>query len=83
VFDVEVTDLMMTGMAGDELARRLRHNEPRLKVLYLTGHSDRLFMEKVTLWQDESCLEKPCRVKGLREAVALLFWGRIEAPPAG
>jgi CheY-like chemotaxis protein len=82
-FDVVVTDLMMPGMAGDELARRLRQDEPRLKVLYLTGHSDRLFMEKVTLWQDESFLEKPCNVKGLKEAVALLYWGRIEAPPTG
>lgn len=82
-FDVVVTDLMMPGMAGDELARRLRQDEPRIKVLYLTGHSDRLFMDKVTLWQDESFLEKPCSVKGLREAVALLFFGRIEAPPGG
>ena len=80
-FDVVVTDLMMPGMSGDELARRLRQDEPRLKVLYLTGYSDRLFMEKVTLWQDESFLEKPCSVKGLKEAVALLFFGRLEAPP--
>ena len=83
VFDVVVTDLMMPGMSGDELARRLRQDEPRLKVLYLTGYSDRLFMEKVTLWQDESFLEKPCSIKGLREAVALLFFGRLEAPPNG
>ena len=83
VFDVVVTDLMMPGMAGDELARRLRQDEPRLKVLYLTGHSDRLFTEKATLWQDESFLEKPCSVKGLNEAVALLFWGRLETPPVG
>jgi two-component system cell cycle sensor histidine kinase/response regulator CckA len=82
-FDVVVTDLMMPGLSGDELARRLRQDEPRLKVLYLTGYSDRLFMEKVTLWQDESFLEKPCSVKGLREAVALLFFGRLEAPPNG
>ena len=82
-FDVVVTDLMMPGMAGDELARRLRQDEPKLKVLYLTGHSDRLFMEKATLWQDESFLEKPCNVKGLREAVALLYWGRIDAAPGG
>lgn len=80
-FDVVVTDLMMPGLSGDELARRLRQEEPKLKVLYLTGYSDRLFKEKVTLWQDESFLEKPCSVKGLKEAVALLFFGRLEAPP--
>jgi len=82
-FDVVVTDLMMPGLSGDELARRLRQDEPKLKVLYLTGYSDRLFKEKVTLWQDESFLEKPCSVKGLKEAVALLFFGRLEAPPWG
>ena len=49
-FDVLVTDVMMPQMTGDELARRLRQTEPALKVLYLTGFSDRLFKEKVTLW---------------------------------
>lgn len=79
-FDILVTDLVMPGISGDELARRLRQNEPKLKVLYLTGYSDRLFMEKSTLWQDEAFLEKPCSVKGLREAVALLFFGQLETP---
>src|SRR5688572_2153488 len=67
-FDILVTDVMMPGMAGDELARRLRQNEPGLKVLYLTGYSDTLFKEKVTLWEGEAFLDKPCSVKGLREA---------------
>src|SRR5439155_12754853 len=52
-FDLLVTDLMMPQMNGDELARRLRQKEPSLKVLYLTGFSDRLFKEKVTLLGDE------------------------------
>ena len=80
-FDVLVTDLMMPQMSGDELARRLRLKEPSLKVLYLTGFSDRLFKEKSTLWQDEAFLDKPCSVKGLLEAVSLLATGRPEAPP--
>jgi CheY-like chemotaxis protein len=79
-FDILVTDLMMPQMTGDELARRLRVARPSLKVLYLTGFSDRLFKEKVTLWADEAFLDKPCSVKGLLEAVALLVFGRIEAP---
>jgi two-component system, cell cycle sensor histidine kinase and response regulator CckA len=76
-FDILVTDLIMPQMSGDELARRLRQVEPRLKVLYLTGFSDHLFKEKVTLWQDEAFLDKPCSVKGLLEAVSLLVTGRI------
>lgn len=77
--DLLVTDVMMPQMTGDELARRLRLNQPSLKVLYLTGFSDRLFKEKVTLWQDEAFLDKPCGIKGLMEAVALLLTGRIDA----
>jgi CheY-like chemotaxis protein len=78
--DILVTDLMMPQMTGDELARRMLMTRPSLKVLYLTGFSDRLFKEKVTLWQDEAFLEKPCSVKGLVQAVSLLLFGRFEAP---
>jgi two-component system, cell cycle sensor histidine kinase and response regulator CckA len=79
-FDLLVTDLMMPQMTGDELARRLRQSQPSLKVLYLTGFSDRLFKEKVTLWEDEAFLEKPCTINGLMEAVALLLFRRLNAP---
>ena len=79
-FDMVVTDLMMPKMTGDELARRLRLASPGVKVLYLTGFSDRLFKEKVTLWADEAFLEKPCSVKGLLQAVSLLTFGRFDAP---
>ena len=78
--DILVTDVMMPQMLGDELARRLREAEPAVKVLYLTGYSDRLFKEKVTLWEDEAFLDKPCGVKGLLQAVSLLLFGRFEAP---
>jgi two-component system, cell cycle sensor histidine kinase and response regulator CckA len=79
-FDLLVTDVMMPQMTGDELARRLRAQYPSVKVLYLTGFSDQLFKEKVTLWADEAFLDKPCSVKGLLEAVALLLFGKCEAP---
>jgi two-component system cell cycle sensor histidine kinase/response regulator CckA len=78
--DVLVTDLMMPQMTGDELARRLRSTMPGVKVLYITGFSDRLFKEKVTLWADEAFLDKPCSVKGLLEAVSLLLLGRFDLP---
>ena len=79
-FDVLVTDVMMPQMTGDELARQIRASTPEIKVLYLTGFSDRLFKEKVTLWADEAFLDKPSSVKGLLEAVSLLLFGRLELP---
>jgi CheY-like chemotaxis protein len=79
-FDLVVTDVMMPRMSGDELARRLRASRPSLKVLYLTGFSDRLFKDKVTLWEDEAFLDKPCSVNGLLQAVSLLTLGRVNAP---
>jgi two-component system, cell cycle sensor histidine kinase and response regulator CckA len=78
-----ITDLMMPQMTGDELARRLRLKEPKLKILYLTGYSDRLFSNKTTLWEDESFLEKPCTVKGLKQAVSLLLSGHLGDTPTG
>lgn len=80
-FDLLLTDLYMPLMNGGELARRLRERQPTLKILYLTGFSDRLFAEKPTLWEGEAFLEKPCTVKALIEAVSLLLYGRI-LPPA-
>jgi two-component system cell cycle sensor histidine kinase/response regulator CckA len=79
-FDILVTDVMMPQMTGDELARRVCVTRPGIKVLYLTGFSDRLFKEKVTLWANEAFLDKPCSVKGLLQAVSLLMFGRFELP---
>jgi two-component system, cell cycle sensor histidine kinase and response regulator CckA len=75
--DLLLTDVNMPQMSGGELARRLRHDEPSLKVLYLTGFSDQLFNEKTTLWQDEAYLEKPCTIAGLLQAVALITVGHV------
>src|SRR6202035_2943744 len=78
--DILVTDVMMPEMAGDELARRLRQLQPSLKVLYLTGYADNLFKEKVTLWEDEAYLDKPCSIKGLLQATSLLLHAGLDAP---
>jgi two-component system, cell cycle sensor histidine kinase and response regulator CckA len=80
-FDLLLTDLLMPKMNGDELARQLRQQQPSLKVLYLTGYSDRLFREKVNLWEGEAFLDKPCTVKSLLQAASLLIFGRFTEPP--
>jgi CheY-like chemotaxis protein len=75
--DLLVTDMKMPRMEGDELASRLRQQEPDLKVLYLTGFADLLFKNKEMLWDGEAYLEKPCTINGLIEAVSLLLSGQV------
>jgi CheY-like chemotaxis protein len=76
-FDLLLTDVAMPEMTGVELARRLRHDNPGLKVLYLTGYSDRLFEEKATLCDGEAFLEKPCSAVGLLQAVSMAVTGSL------
>jgi len=79
--DLLVTDMKMPRMEGDELASKLRQQEPDLKVLYLTGFADLLFKNKEVLWDGEAYLEKPCTINGLLEAVSLLLTGEVSAEP--
>jgi len=74
-FDLVLADLVMPGIRGDELARRLRQVDPELKVLYLTGYSDRLFLKRPKLPKNEAFVDKPVSVNGLLEAVSLMLFG--------
>jgi two-component system cell cycle sensor histidine kinase/response regulator CckA len=74
-FDLFVIDLLMPLMNGDEVARHLRRADPNVKVLYFTGHSDRLFWQTQTLSANEAFLEKPVSIVGLLQAVSLLLFG--------
>jgi len=80
-FDLIVSDVRMPQMTGPEFIAELRRQETDIKVLYLTGYVDQLFMERETLWQDEAFLDKPCSPNSLLESVSLLLFGHL-APPA-
>ena len=71
--DLLLTDLVMPGMNGDELACQLRASRRNLKVLYLTGFRERLFAYRGGLWENEGVLDKPCSMSELLAAVAALL----------
>jgi two-component system cell cycle sensor histidine kinase/response regulator CckA len=81
-FALLLTDVHMPDLTGPELVRQLRRSDPFLRVLYLTGYRDQLFTEKVTFWEDEAFLEKPCSSPGLLQAVSLAL-GRGSASVSG
>ena len=78
--DLLLADMEMPGLLGSEMARRIRRNRPGLKVLFVTGHADRLFEEQPLLWDGEAYLDKPFNAEGLLEAVSLLLFGTLNAP---
>jgi CheY-like chemotaxis protein len=78
--DLLIADLHMPGLDGMAMVRRVRATRPQLKVLFVTGHVDRL-MEAPRLWVSEAFLEKPFTAAGLLEAVSLLLFGTVTKPP--
>jgi CheY-like chemotaxis protein len=75
--DLLIADLEMPEVSGEEVVRRIRLARPDLKVLYVTGHIDRLLDARATLWEGEAFLDKPFTPRGLLEAVSLLLYGKM------
>lgn len=75
--DLLLADLDMPELGGDEMVSRVRTTRPDLKVLYVTGHIDRL-MDARPLWEGEAFLDKPFTAAGLTEAVGLLLHGTLQ-----
>ncbi len=69
-FDLFVLDVMMPGMRGDELARRIHDRDPEIKVLYFTGYADQFFALRPILRENETVLVKPVSMNELLEAVS-------------
>lgn len=64
--DLLLTDVVLPGETGPDLARRLRNKNPALKVLLATGYGEQ--MEKLTK-SCEPCLAKPFSSEGLVQRV--------------
>lgn len=75
--DLLVTDLMMPGINGRELAMITRRAFPKVRVLYVTGFADTLFKDLQELGEGESFIEKPFGADGLLEATRLVTFGHI------
>ncbi|MBY0497089.1 MAG: response regulator [Cyanobacteria bacterium] len=79
--DLLITDLMMPGFSGSQLAESLRKPVPHLRVLYQTGFSDQLFKSRRELEPGASFIEKPFTARGLIEAARLALFDTITPGP--
>ena len=64
-----LTDVVMPGMSGHDLAKRLTAEHPNLRVLYMSGYTYDIFAENGTLEDGLSFLQKPFTPKVLAQRV--------------
>jgi PAS domain S-box-containing protein len=64
-----LTDVMMPGMNGTELAERLRAANPNLPVIFMSGYTERLVLRRASLPASSVSLRKPFSFKELLSCV--------------
>jgi PAS domain S-box-containing protein len=76
--DLLLTDVILPGINGKDLAQRLRALRPGLRVLFMSGYAPEEMVASGALPAGEQLLQKPFMPAALRERVAHILKSRIE-----
>jgi two-component system cell cycle sensor histidine kinase/response regulator CckA len=68
-----VTDVILPGMDGPELARRATELRPELPVLFISGYTDDEIVRRGLLQEGQPFLQKPFTPEALAAKVAMLL----------
>src|SRR5439155_25086196 len=61
--DLVLTDVVLPGMDGIEIARRLRSLRPTVRTLFMSGYADRVVTTQDELGESVGFLEKAVRLR--------------------
>jgi CheY-like chemotaxis protein len=78
--DLLITDVVMPGTGGRELAAELTARRPAMKVLYMSGYTDDAIVLHGVLTQEMPFLQKPFTTVSLLAKVRELLRPRSETP---
>jgi signal transduction histidine kinase/CheY-like chemotaxis protein len=73
--DLLVTDVVMPGLSGRDVAEQLRVHRPGLKVLYMSGYTDDLVVRHGVMKAEDNFLQKPFRPLSLTQKVRQVLDG--------
>jgi two-component system, cell cycle sensor histidine kinase and response regulator CckA len=67
--DMLLTDVVMTGMSGRELAEALRSRNPDIKVVFQSGYTDDMVVRYGILHAEVAFLQKPFTIDTLAKRI--------------
>ena len=71
--DMLLTDMIMPGVRGNELAARLLQHHPNMSVLYMSGHTENVIVQDGTLDANFNFLAKPFTPGTLTQRVRMIL----------
>jgi signal transduction histidine kinase/FixJ family two-component response regulator len=80
--DLMITDVVMPGMNGNQLAEELRSSRPGMRVLYISGYPEDAIAHHGVLDADKAFLQKPCPAAVLLRTVREVLDAGREAAAA-
>ncbi len=67
-FDLLLSDVVMPGMSGSELARKVKELQPDIAVLYMSGYADDELVHDSVARSGAACIAKPFTMQTLLDA---------------
>jgi CheY-like chemotaxis protein len=76
--DLLITDVVMPGMGGKELAERVQSRWPEMRIIFISGYADEAIIRQGVLETDAQFLQKPFAPEALAKKVRNILDGKSD-----